>query len=99
MTFVQTIDLEAVDRAALADHLAAWHSDQHGVAPGYEGYRLLADRDRADHFTIVVEFSSADEAEANNGRPETAAWAAKLSELAATAPSFTSFDVVPAPGS
>lgn len=99
MAFIQTIDVEAVDSAALADHLAAWHSDHHGVAPGYEGYRLLADRDRPDHFRIVVEFRSADEAEANDGRPETAAWAAKLSELASAAPSFTSFDVVPAPAS
>jgi quinol monooxygenase YgiN len=92
MGFIQAIEVQARDGSALAEHLSAWHADQQGVAPGYEGYRLLADRDRPGRFTILVDFTSAAEAEANDARPETAAWAARLSELAAAAPSFANFD-------
>jgi quinol monooxygenase YgiN len=92
MGFIQAIEVQATDGSALAEHLAAWHGEQHGVAPGYQGYRLLADRDRPGRFTILVDFTSADDAEANNARPETAGWAARLSELATSAPSFANFD-------
>lgn len=94
MGFVQTIDVETEDSGALAHHLAAWHADQHGVAPGYQGYRLLADRDRPRRFRIVVDFNSAADAKTNDGRPETAAWAAKLSELTTAPPGFGNFDSV-----
>jgi len=94
MGFVQTIDVETEDSGALAQHLAAWHADQHGVASGYKGYRLLADRDRSGRFRIVVDFNSAADAKTNDARPETAAWAAKLSELTAATPSFGNFDSV-----
>jgi quinol monooxygenase YgiN len=94
MGFTQTIEVQAPDGSALAEHLAAWHSEQHGVAPGYRGYRLLADRDRPGRFTILVDFTSADEAKANDARPETAAWAARLSELTTATPSFANWDGV-----
>ena len=70
MGFMQAIEVQAPDGSALAEHLAAWHAEQHGVAPGYQGYRLLADRDRPGRFTILVDFTSADAAEANNARPD-----------------------------
>ncbi len=94
MAFIQTIEVQAPDGGALAEHLAAWHAEQHGVAPGYRGYRLLADRDRSGRFTILVDFTSADEAKANDARPETSAWAARLSELTTAAPSFANWDGV-----
>src|SRR6266849_7346715 len=94
MGFIQTIEVQAADGSALAEHLAAWHAEQHGVAPGYRGYRLLADRDRPGRFTILVDFTSADEAKANDARPETSAWAARLSELTTAAPSFANWDGV-----
>jgi quinol monooxygenase YgiN len=99
MGFVQTIDVETQESGALAQHLAAWHADQHGVAPGYQGYRLLGDRDRPGQFRIVVDFNSAADAKTNDGRPETAAWAAKLSELTTATPSFGNFDCIAESGS
>jgi quinol monooxygenase YgiN len=92
MAFIQTIDVQTPDGSALAEHLTAWHAEQGGVAPGYQGYRLLADRDRPGQFRIVVDFNSAADAKANDGRPETAARAAKLSELTTATPSFGNFD-------
>jgi hypothetical protein len=58
MGFIQTIDVATLDGGALTEHLAAWHAEQHGVAPGYQGYRLLADRERPGRFMIVVDFNS-----------------------------------------
>ena len=92
MAFIQIIDVQAADGSALAEHLAAWHAEQDGVAPGYQSYRLLADRDRTGRFVIVVDFNSAADAKANDARPETAAWAAKLAELTTATPTFGNFD-------
>ena len=81
MSFTQVIEVKTDDQQAVADHLAAWHAEQQGVAPGYLGYRLLADRDQSGQCAVIVDFSSAEEAQANNARPETQAWASKLQEL------------------
>jgi quinol monooxygenase YgiN len=94
MQFTQVIDVEAGDANAVAQQLAAWHAEQHGVAPGYQGYRLLLDRDEPRHCVILVDFTSFEEAQANNERPETQAWAAKLRELAGSEPRFLNCDAV-----
>jgi hypothetical protein len=88
MSFVQTITVRSTNMSALAEHLAAWHSEQCGIAPGYQGARLLADCDRPDHFTIEAAFATEEEAALNNGRPETLAWAEGLRSLAADEPRF-----------
>lgn len=66
---------------------------------GYIGTRLLADRDRPGHFMIVSDFAevdgeltAADEAEHNNQRVETEAWAAKLRSLVEGEPNWVHFD-------
>jgi hypothetical protein len=46
MGFVQTIEVEATDEVALRDHLAGWHGEQAGLAPGYLGARILAEEPR-----------------------------------------------------
>jgi hypothetical protein len=46
MAFVQTIEVEAADEAGLRDHLAGWHGEQAGLAPGYLGARILAEEPR-----------------------------------------------------
>lgn len=87
MTFTQIIELDGVDdEQALHDHVAAWDTDQAGVAPGYLGARVLADSNRAGHYQIVVDFTSEEEATANNDRPETARWATRTRELAGSDP-------------
>lgn len=40
MSFTQVITVEGADEGALRDHIAKWHSDQAGVAPGYVGAGL-----------------------------------------------------------
>ncbi|TVR37029.1 MAG: hypothetical protein EA388_02445 [Nitriliruptor sp.] len=89
MAFTQIIEVDQVqDEQALHDHLAAWDAEQSGVAPGYQGCRVLADKDVPGRYQIVVDFSSEEEAKANNDRPETAAWAARTRELAGSEPTF-----------
>jgi quinol monooxygenase YgiN len=94
MAFIQTIEVRADDEASLRDHVAGWHAEQAGIAPGYRGARILADEDTPGRFLIEVDFSSRDEADRNNARPETAAWAAKLDELTTSEPRFTNYRLV-----
>ena len=94
MSFTQTIEVTAADEQALSDHMAAWHGEQHGIAPGYVGARILADEAAPGRYLIAVDFSSAEEAARNNDRPETAAWASKLDELTTGAPTFRNFRTV-----
>ncbi len=91
MGFVQTIEIRTDHVARVRDHLAQWDAEQKGIAPGYQRARLLADEDEDGRYLIVVDFSSKEEAGANNERPETAAWAAKLRELVGGEPAFTNY--------
>ena len=93
MPFIQTIDVEPRDLGALRDHVAAWHAEQGGIAPGYVGSRVLADLGAPGRYVIEAEFRSPEEADRNNDRPETSAWAAKLADLVASAPAYRSFEV------
>ena len=87
MSFTQIIELDGVqDEQAVHDHLATWHAEQYGVAPGYQGCRVLADQEVPGRYLIEVDFSSEEEAKRNNARPETEAWAAKTRELAGSDP-------------
>lgn len=94
MAFVQTIEVRADDEATLQEHAANWHAEQAGTAPGYRGVRILADEREPTRFLIEVDFSSQEDAERNNSRPETAAWSAKLGELVTTEPRFTNYRLV-----
>lgn len=95
MSFTQIIEVDGVqDEQALHDHLAAWDTEQGGVAPGYLGCRVLADEDVPSRYQIVVDFSSEEEAKANNERPETARWADRTRELAGDEPTFRNLRVV-----
>lgn len=94
MGFIQTIEVTATDETALRDQLAEWHAEQHGLAPGYQGARILADLDQPGRYVIEVDFSSREDADRNNDRPETAAWATKLGELTSGEPTYRSFQQV-----
>ncbi len=94
MRFVQTISVDASDEKALAALMTDWHTAEAGRAPGYQGSRLLADRDNRGRYMLIVEFSSAEEAERNNDRPETQQWGDKLSALIGADPAFGNFDEV-----
>jgi quinol monooxygenase YgiN len=94
MVFVQTIEVQAADETSLRDHVAGWHADQAGSAPGYQGGRVLADADNPGRFLIEVDFSSRQEADRNSDRSETAAWASRLRELVSGEPRYANYRVV-----
>jgi quinol monooxygenase YgiN len=94
MTFTQTMEVQASDERALHDHVASWHAEQAGIAPGYRRARVLADEKQPGRYLIEVDFSSPEEAARNNERPETNAWAAKLGELVTGAPEYRDFRLV-----
>ncbi|HZJ25977.1 MAG TPA: hypothetical protein VFF40_03020 [Acidimicrobiia bacterium] len=94
MAFVQTLAIKTSDRDAVKALMAQWDADQRGVAPGYQSQRLLADRDRPGVCVIEVEFSSYEEAQRNNERPETAAWSEKLQGLVDGDTTYANLDVL-----
>jgi quinol monooxygenase YgiN len=94
MSFAQTISVQAADEAALRDLITTWHADQQGTAPGYRGARLLANLDQPGEYLLVVDFSSREDAERNNTRTETAAWADKLVTLIDGEPRYTNWRTV-----
>lgn len=100
MRFNQGIRVQCADAEALVRLLAEWDELQSTTdVMGYIGTRLLADRDSPGHFMILSEFAevdgdltAADEAERNNQRAETEAWAAKLRSLVDGEPDWIHFD-------
>jgi len=94
MGFTQTMTVRAADGKALTDLMSSWHSAEAGSAPGYIGSRLLADRDDPGRFMVVVDFSSFEEAEANNARAETQEWAGRLQAASQGEPEFGNWDAI-----
>lgn len=93
MSFTQTMTVQADAHESLVQLLESWHRDETGIAPGYQGARLLADQDAPGRYVIEVDFSSEEEAQANNTRPETQAWAASLQGLAQGEPAYCNYKV------
>jgi hypothetical protein len=91
MAFTQSIEVHAGDEGALRDHVAGWHKEQVGVAPGYRGARVLADRSQPGTYLIEVEFSSEEEAARNDDRTETAKWAERLRGIVGDEPAYRDF--------
>jgi hypothetical protein len=67
---------------------------RHGTAPGYQGARVLANLGRPGEYLLIVDFSSREEAERNNTRAETAAWADKLRTLIDGEPTYADWRTV-----
>ena len=93
MAFTQTITVQADSADQLSELLESWHRDQQGVAPGYQGSRLLAERNGSSRYVIEVDFSSEEEAQQNNTRPETQAWADRLGSLTRGEPEYHDYEV------
>jgi quinol monooxygenase YgiN len=94
MSFTQIMEVQASDEGALHQHVATWHAEQAGIAPGYQRARVLADAKQPGRYVIEVDFTSPEEAARNNERPETATWAAKLGELVTGSPEYRDFRLV-----
>jgi quinol monooxygenase YgiN len=93
MGFTQTMTVQADSAQALAELIEGWHRDQAGTAPGYRGARVLADRDAPGRYVIEVDFTSQEEAEQNNTRPETQAWAERLQGATDGTPEYRNYEV------
>jgi hypothetical protein len=68
---------------------------------GYMGTRVLADREKLGRYVIIADFgvvdpnvSAADEAMRNNARPETQAFAARMSEVLDNEAEFHHYDEI-----
>jgi antibiotic biosynthesis monooxygenase (ABM) superfamily enzyme len=94
MAFVQTISFST----SRIDEIAAlgqdYERDQGGQAPGYRSTRILKDRDRENAYMVVAEFDSYEHAMENSDRPETDAFARKMSELVDGPPTYGNYDVI-----
>ena len=81
--FTQTITVRSDDPAELVRMLEQWDRDQaQADIMGYMGVRLLEDREHPGQYVIQADFgvidpsvSALEEAQRNNERPETQAWA------------------------
>lgn len=93
MGFTQTMIVQAASAEALVELIDGWHREQAGVAPGYQGARVLADQDAPGRYLIEVDFSSEDEAQENNARSETQRWAERLQEVAERTPEYHNYEV------
>jgi hypothetical protein len=70
VSFTQTMEVQTDAEAALRDHVAGWHPEQAGIAPGYRRARVLADSKRAGRYLIEGGFSSPEGPACNNEREE-----------------------------
>lgn len=94
MKFTQHIVVWTDDPDALRSLLDEWNAEDAVAAPGYLGGALLAFRDKPGRYVIVAEFDSWENAQANSDRPETKAWATKLSEVITKEPKYENLDVL-----
>jgi len=91
--FIQVIEFEATDLAEFDEALREWTAATSGTRTVTRG-TLTADRDRPNTYVQIVEFPSYDDAMANSGDPDTAAFAARLQALCVEGPAFRNLDVV-----
>jgi len=100
VNFSQMISVRCDDPSVLIDMLQQWDVQQAASdLMGYMGTRLLADRERPGQYVLIADFgvidpdvSAADEAERNNERAETKAWAARLLDVVEGEPEYRHFD-------
>jgi hypothetical protein len=93
MAFIQIIEFHTSRIDEFDAALAEWMTASEGWRAPTRSVRTQ-DRDRADTYLQIVEFPSYEAAMANSNRPETAALAKRLSDLASEPPAFRNLDVV-----
>ena len=93
MSFVQIVDFTTSkfdEMQALGDQFRKETEGKRGTA------RVMAcrDRDRADHYCLIVEFPSYEEAMRNSALPETDRMSRQMAALADGPVGFTNLDVL-----
>jgi hypothetical protein len=100
VNFTQTIAVRTDDPDQLVEILKEWDRNQASSdVMGYMGTHVLADREEPGRYLIVAEFgvvdpdvSAADEAQRNNERAETQAWAERLRTFIEGEPVYHHYD-------
>ena len=91
--FVQQINFATDDGEAMMALATEWGHDavQNGTVVGEH---LGADTDHPGQYCWMVMFESAEAAQQNSDRPETAAFSARFSELCSDGPTFRNLEIV-----
>ncbi len=92
MTFIQTISFTAsrIDEIRAAEQ----EFEGTGPAPGLRASKILKDRDRENAYMVIAEFDDYEVAMENSARPETDAFAKKMSEMVDGPVEFRNYDVI-----
>jgi hypothetical protein len=100
--FVQTITFHCDHPEEIVAMLAEWDQRQASAdVMGYIGTKMMADREHLGRYVIVAEFavvepgvSAAEEAQRNNRREETRAFAERMRALVDVEPEWHHFDEI-----
>jgi hypothetical protein len=102
LNFSQMITLQCPELPKLIELVQEWDL-AHATSDiqGYMGSRILADRENAGRYVVIVDFgvvdpdvTAAEEAERSNERPETKAMAAAVAEIIQGPPQYHNYDEV-----
>jgi hypothetical protein len=99
MSFIQIIDqtTSRVDEVqALSDEFEAKRAAA-GTGTPPRRVTITQDRDRPNHYLVIVEFESYDAAMENSNDPLTSEFAARMAELCDEPPVFYNLDVLDVP--
>jgi quinol monooxygenase YgiN len=92
MRFIQIIEFTTSRVDELNALLDQWLDQTQGQRTATRGVQTR-DRDRANTYVQIVEFSSYEQAMVNSDLPETTAFAARMAELCDGPPTFRNLDV------
>lgn len=99
MKFIQTIRFSTSRIDEIQRLAQEFDSEQAGTSTGLISAKTVRDRARDNAYMIIAEFESAELAMQNSARPETDAFAKKLSELVDGELGFDDYDVIDEMGS
>lgn len=94
MQFTQHVVFYAPDEEAVTSLVEEWTREGESEGTGFLGGRLLRFRDKPGRYVLQADFDSWESAEANNDRPETKHWSARLMELIDGEPKYENLDVL-----
>jgi hypothetical protein len=94
MTFIQTVSFSTSRFDEMQKMMDEFSEANDPAAPGFRSIKVLKDRDRENAYMVVAEFDSYELAMENSGRPETDAFAKRMSEMSDAPPSFGNYDLV-----
>jgi quinol monooxygenase YgiN len=92
--FVQTVRFSTTRIDEIKALFDQYEQDDAAQSPGLIGAEILKDRDRENAYMVVAQFESYEQAMENSARPETDAFAKKMSALVDGQVAYGNFDVI-----